>query len=416
MVSFKKFIDDNYLYDEKINIMSFPKGKIHNYIANAGSLSRKPECLDDIDSYMSMNPLVAKKGYIRRDKEHVGRLRWLYVDLDYYNSAYKDFTKEQILGLLEMDYFDKIIPQPTYVIDSGRGLYVLWKINEHIKAYSRWETVQQFLTNCLGEFGADKKIKSDSARVLRKIGSINSKSGSKVRVIYYQDIKYCLTSLMREYVISDKPSEKMVKYAKHIAKALDIPVPNLQNREDTKKFIQQNKEPANLFYHQKRGQEAVKKNKDRILHKNSFHSLLHGRIHDLEKLLLKYRDKEGGGREHILFLYRYWQTCVTESIDEGLSRTLSLNAKLQHPLEDWEVIKATASANKYYLAGKVFQCSNAYVIDALSITEDEMQDLTVFVSMNERRKRKQNRNKQAYQKKLSKLGVRTKKEQIRIRL
>lgn len=416
MNAYQEFLNKNYDERDKINILwlSSKKGDTHNEIWKIGNLE-KVSGYNDVDCYMSMNPLIAKDKHIKRDKEHVGRLKWLYVDLDYYHSSYKDFTKQQIMGLLELDYFGQCVPQPTYIIDSGRGLYLLWRVDEHIKAHSRWVSMQNYLTGQLEEFGADSKVASDSARVLRRIGSINSKSGTEVHILCHQDIKYSLTSLIRDYVIGGKPSEKMQKYARHISAALDIPVPDMQDREAVKKFIQENKGPANLFYQQKRGQKQIKKEKSRILYIGTEYSLLFNRLKDLEKLLIKYRDREGGCREHILFLYRYWQICVTDSLDEGLSRTLVLNAKLRHPLENKEVIQATASAEKYYLSGKSFRCSNRYVIDALNITEDEMQDLSVFVSGNERQKRKQTRNKQNYQNMLKRLGKITKEEQIKRR-
>lgn len=416
MEAYQEFLSKNYDISDKINILRFSarKGSLHNEIWKIGNL-QKVAGYKEADCYMSMNPLVVKDKHIKRDKEHVGRLKWLYVDLDFYGSVYKEFTKRQILGLLELDYFGKGIPQPTYVIDSGRGLYLLWRIDEHIKAYSRWVSMQNYLAGQLEEFGADRKVTSDSARVLRCIGSINSKSGTEVHILCHQDVKYSLTSLIRDYVICGKPSEKMVKYARHIAMALDIPAPDVQDRDAVKKFIRENKEPANLFYQQKKGQKQIKKKKYRVLYRGTEYSLLLNRLKDLEKLLTKYRDKEGGCREHILFLYRYWQICITDSLEEGLSRTLELNGKLRHPLEQREVVQATASAEKYYLAGKIFRPSNQYVVDALKISDEEMLELSVFVSGKERQKRKQTRNKKNYLDKLKKMGKLTKEEQIRRR-
>ena len=413
MKEYLEFLNKNYTDTEKINILQLSSGCAGNKILQVGQI-KSAAGAEQRDVYMSMNPLTVKNHRINRDKEHVSRLKWLYVDLDYYHSCYRDFSKTQIIGLLEFDYFGKIIPVPTYIVDSGRGLYLLWKINEHIKAYPRWEKMQLYLCNCLKEFGADRKVVSDSARVLRCIGSINSKCGTKVEVLQHQEQTYCLTNLLREYVVDDRPSEKMISYAKSIAKILEIEPPSLDNRENVKKFIRENKEPANLFQKIKSGQKQCKQRK-KITHLRTEYSMLCARLSDLEKLLTKYRDEEGGSREHILFLYRYWQLCNTNDKDVSLQLTLQLNSRLKNPLEEKEVREATKSAEKYFDSGKKFRCSNAYVIDALHITSDEMKELSIFIASGERARRKRERNKKAYLQTLKEEGKLTAEEKIRAR-
>lgn len=409
MLQYNEFLQKHYMKNERVGIMRITGGFVRNEIWKTGSLQQAAGT--ELDSYMSMNTLINKGKCIKRDKEHVGRLKWLYVDLDYYNSVYRAFSKQQIVGLLEQDYFGQKIPEPTYVIDSGRGLYLLWKVDEHSNAYSRWAKMQIYLTEQLQEFGADRKVASDSARVLRRIGSINSKSGTKVQIVRNQDVKYSLTNLLREYIIGDKPSEKMIQYAQHISNTLGIPMPE-NSRAEVKAFIQANKEPANLFYQAQKVAFRKREYKNKIAYIGTEYSLLYNRIRDLEKLLLQFRDKEGGCREHILFLYRYWQICITESIEEGLNRTLELNNRLKNPLPLKEVVCATASAEKYYLSGKILRCTNAYVIDALHITQDEMKELSVFINSSERLRRKQERNRRAYLESLKKRGKVTKEMQI----
>lgn len=418
MHTYREFLEENYNEEDKLDILCLAtaKGRISNKIwrvANLQNFSCAPA--QEVDCYMSMNPLVRKNNRICRDKAHVGRLKWLYVDLDYYNSPYRDFSKQQIVGLLEMDYINQSIPQPTYIIDSGRGIYLLWRVDEHINAYSRWAKMQLYLTDKLREFGADRKVASDSARVLRKIGSINSKSGDEVKVLQHCQEQYCLTSLLRDYVISDAPSVKMQNYATHISKVLNISLPDMNNRAAVKLFIKQNKDAANLFFQHQKGQETVRRHRSKIVYLGTEYSLIKGRIKDLETLLLKHRDREGSCREHILFLYRYWQLCITDDLKEALSRTLSLNERMKHPLGEREIVQATASAEKYYNAGKCFRCSNKYVIEALNITPEEMTELFVFVSKTERAKRKKDRNRAHYKERLKKAGRKCKDEQIKER-
>lgn len=414
MSVYQEFLTANYDDYEKINILAFPDGIVKNTILQVDKLKKASGDNMLIDVYMSMNPLVVKDKHINRDKEHVGRLKWLYADLDYYHSCYKDFTKQQIIGLLEMDYYEKKIPVPTYVIDSGRGLYLLWRVDEHVKAYPRWVKMQKYLCDQLQEFGADRKVVSDSARVLRQIGSINSKSGTEVCVMHHQHIKYSLTNLMREYVVDTAPSPKMITYAKNIAHILEMELPDMKDRETVKKFIRDNKEPATLFLQMQKVKKRKKSN-NKIAYIGTEYSLLYSRLQDLEKLLLKHRDQEGGYREYILFLYRYWQICVTNDKDMSLINTLRLNSRLKYPLEEKEVVFATKSAEKYYDAGKIYHCTNEHIIKALNITSEEMKDLSVFISPEESASRKRERNRKAYLSTLKKLGKLTKEAQIKQR-
>ena len=398
-----------YKTSDKLNIMRIKSGCVNNMIRYAADL---PKAAGDSDIYMSMNPLTRVNNSIRRDQEHVARLKWLYIDLDFYNTVYRAYTKDQILGLLELDYYDSKIPRPSYVMDSGRGLYLLWRIDEHIKAYSRWKKMQMYLYNQLAEFGADRKVVTDSARVLRIPGSINSKSGSSVTILEATGKKYNLTSLIRDYITGDQPSEKMISYARYIANTLQIPLPDTQNRGEVKKYIAANKEAAYMFHQHQVGQQKVKKQK--ITYLRTEYSITRAKLDDLEQLL-RMRDFEHGCREHILFLCRYWQLCISDDYEESLHKVIALNASLHNPLPEKEVVKATKSAEKYYAAGKIFRCSNSYVIQALNITPDEMKHLKIFIDTAEKKNRKKVRNQRAYLASLKSTGKKLKKDQIRAR-
>lgn len=412
---YSEFIQNNYDQTDRIGLMTIQQG-VKNSITTAESLAASADKQEE-DSYMAMNPLGYKGNCIQRDKAHVSRLKWLYVDLDYYHTPYKEFSKKQIVGLLELDYFGQKLPIPTYIIDSGRGIYLLWKINEHIKAYPRWSTMQKYLCNTLKEFGSDPKVASDSARVLRRIGSINSKSGSVVSAMQHNNVQYSLTNLMRQYVQEELPSPKMIDYAKGIAKVLDIEAPDMQDRQAVRKFIQANKEPANLISQMQRvKKQQEKKKRAKIVWMNNSCSMDKSRLKDLEILLLEHRDREAGCREYILFLYRYWTLCLTDDKNGSLQKALELNKKLKNPLDEKEVITATKSAEKYYDAGKVYKPSNGHIIEALHITKEEMKDMCFFIDAAEKRERKKQRSKEAYSQRLKMEGKSTKKHSIKKRL
>ena len=132
-------------------------------------------------------------------------LNALYVDIDCYKF---NLRKESVLFFLENDYFNQSIPTPSLIVDSGRGLYLIWLIESvPSKAFTLWKAMQDYLYNQLKDFGADRGA-LDAARVLRVIGSYNTKSDSNVSVIEYNDVRYSLKYLKDEYLPKVKNKSK----------------------------------------------------------------------------------------------------------------------------------------------------------------------------------------------------------------
>ena len=132
--------------------------------------------LNGKDIYISMNTFY--KTYRRIDC--LKELRACYIDLDIYNTK---FTKEQVIMNLEENYYNQSIPIPNFVMDSGRGLYLIWLINTvPSKALPLWKAIEEYLYKELKDFGADRKA-LDPTRILRVEGSINSKSNTMVKIL-----------------------------------------------------------------------------------------------------------------------------------------------------------------------------------------------------------------------------------------
>lgn len=379
-MDFNAFIKDNYNDNDRIARMSInaPENnyKVITYHYKATELVEL-DCTEN-NLYFALNPMKFIDKSIRRDKEHVSRLKFLYVDLDIYKSAWKGYSQEQIFMQLETEYFGSKIPCPSYVINSGRGMYLLWKIDEHINAQPRWEKVQRFLHGQLLEFGADRAVVTDTARVLRVPGSINPKSGSKVHIMQSYEKEYTLYEIMQEYMQNDIISHKYIN-----------------NKKSKRKY---------------------KKSSSKVIFMNTPYSLYTARLTDLEHLLLNYRDKEGGMRENILFLYRYYALCICDDKVKALNAILELNKRLCNSLDEKEVIKATASAEKYYDENKSLQISNSKLIEFLNINDFEMKNMKSIISHAEKSKRKAERDRKAYLKKLAARGEETKEYKIKKRL
>nr|MBC9722018.1 hypothetical protein [Lactobacillus sp.] len=115
-----------------------------------------------------------------RQTRAVRHLNAFFLDLDIYN-----------LGVSQQDVFDAIdffvrterMLPPTMVLSSGRGMYILIKIEDVPGAYKRvrvlYEAIQQYLFELFEDCGADANAK-DVARVLRVPASVNVKTGKNV--------------------------------------------------------------------------------------------------------------------------------------------------------------------------------------------------------------------------------------------
>lgn len=301
-----------------------------------------------------------------RRLENVKELNCLYIDLDYYKTGK---VRSQILMDLEKNYFNKKIPIPNYVIDSGRGLYLIWRINKvPSQALPLWKAVQDYFYNQLKSLGADRQA-LDSTRILRVPNSINSKSNTVVSVIEQYDYVYDLREIQNNFLPTLKPKEKKKGRPSKI----------------------------NFIYRER--------------------SLYYARIQDIIKLceLREYDLK--GYREVILFLYRYYLCTFTEDLTKALNDVLELNNMFTQPLKENEVIKATRSAEKCYLDKiKEYKYKNDTLIELLEISEEEQSYMTTIISKAEYKRRKQVRDriyqKKNYQEQLKAQGKLSKKEEI----
>ena len=115
-------------------------------------------------------------------------LRAVYVDLD----GCTDW-KGVLKSLSELG-----LPSPTFIVESGRGLHLYWLIEATpAKALPVWQAVTDFLVSKLQAFGSDASAR-DCTRVLRIVGSINSKNGAQVMGWVLQPYRWTLHGLADE--------------------------------------------------------------------------------------------------------------------------------------------------------------------------------------------------------------------------
>ena len=309
--------------------------------------------------FMSLNTFYSTF----RRLEYLKELKAQFIDLDTYKTG---FTKEQILMNLEENYFNQSIPRPNFIVDSGRGLYLIWLLNSvPSKALPLWKAIEEYLYSLLKPFGADRQA-LDPTRVLRVPGSINSKSNTIVKVIDQYDYVYDLREIQKEFL------------------------PELEERKAKKK----GRPSKTVFIHRER-------------------SLYYARIQDIIKLceLREYDLK--GHRELVLFLYRYYLCSFLEDTEKALQDVLELNREFIYPLMKTEVIRATRSAEKVYLSkDKQYRYKNETLIELLNITEFEETHMSTIISKREYKRRNNEYNKNKYQEKLRAEGKVSEKDKI----
>lgn len=358
------------IYSEPINYLdalhSNSKGWITKAEMNCGYKQwhyRYNELLeqnfDQENVYVSLNTFYSTF----RRLEYLKELKAQFIDLDIYKTG---FTKEQIIMHLEAEHFNKTIPRPNLIIDSGRGLYLIWLLNSvPSKALPLWKAIEEYLYSVLKPFGADRQA-LDPTRVLRVPGSINSKSNTKVEIIEQYDYVYDLREIQKEYL------------------------PELEERKAKKK----GRPSKTVFIHRER-------------------SLYYARIQDITKLCELREYDLDGHRELILFLYRYYLCSFLEDTEKALQDVLELNREFVSPLRETEVVRATRSAERVYLnKEKEYKYKNKTLIELLDITELEETYMTTIISDREYTRRKNIRNKKLYQEQLKSEGKVSEKDKI----
>ncbi len=141
-------------------------------------------CNKERDQYMSQ----AFFAQPNRRAINVSGITHAYVDLDVYdpekNSFAVDFTHDQMVTAVRMFCDDEGIPQPTMIISSGRGYYLKWMWDQPLprRLAGVFTAVLGNLVDRFAHFGSDTKCK-DISRILRVVGTVNSKSGERAKIL-----------------------------------------------------------------------------------------------------------------------------------------------------------------------------------------------------------------------------------------
>lgn len=137
------------------------------------------------DVYISQN-----RFWRWRSVSRLAELSTMYADLDYYHRS--NLAGMPVVGVLEEALTElgrAQIPRPSFATSTGRGLALVWLHNSVPRSeLPKWNLCQTHIWRALRDLGADRAA-TDAARVLRLVGTFNSRSGSIVQTLW-EDLDY----------------------------------------------------------------------------------------------------------------------------------------------------------------------------------------------------------------------------------
>lgn len=296
------------------------------------------------DTFFSLNSFYKPQ----KAGSNVRHINAIALDFDYYkDERYKMWEPQRFYTRL----IQKKLPlPPTAVMDSGRGLYVIYAFKhcsyhmEHL-----YRSIMKAFHSRFKDLWMDAGA-TLITQVIRLPGTVNSRSGRQASIIHYNDTNYHIqdfTNLLpwkQEEVAAYRSNKKSVK-----------------EKTKEKKDIE-NRKPYYKDFHE-----------------------------DMRKLIIL-RNKSGhyeGYRETLLYLVRERAVWSGYDIDESVNLAMELNREMHTPLSINEVEKVCKPSN-----GRKSSSFDT-IIDKLKISITEQKKLKILKrkwlkkSIYAKRKRKQ---------------------------
>lgn len=160
-----------------------------------------------------------------RDADYgIARLNCCYVDIDYYNMG---LTPGNVIGQIYDLQNDGKIPSPTYLKDSGQGLWAVWLLGIEGRHYrehwDQWKAIQAQLHCMFANAGSDSQSSGDLARLTRITGSKNTKNDRRANMVIFakdtegKPIRYRLNELADSLgcrIVKRVKNDPLIKLAK----------------------------------------------------------------------------------------------------------------------------------------------------------------------------------------------------------
>ena len=193
-----------YIYVNKdecfVRVLNKGKGITKAYPINALKDSIKVNSiinsLGKEDIFISLNPFRTMRSGTRNNLFCINAIA---IDVDYKNKkVFKDLDPKQVISLLELDIFDKVIPTPN-LIEYGNQIRLIYTVEPCYIPKHRdnvvvlAQRISKVFADELKDYGAERQNLESYYRLPK---SINSKNGAEVNILAYNDtIRYTLREL-----------------------------------------------------------------------------------------------------------------------------------------------------------------------------------------------------------------------------
>lgn len=326
--------DDAYMgdYEHGFHDLCFRQDMFIRYIEQAAN--------GEEDVYFSINSFWNTK----RTEANIRHLNAFVIDYDYYKIAeYADLSAAE---MYQQHIRPSLVIDPTFVIDSGRGLYCIFCIDHAPYACTGlYKAIYSKLVESQERFGADPKVML-TTQVIRVPGSINSRSGRTVAVLEAKDQRYTLSELAHQFLPYTR--QQVRDYKREKAKAA---------------FGQAKKAAAGKRKANRYQSELAELESDLIA-------------------LISMRNDVGitvGYREVLLYLY--WERAAKTKMEEEsiTKKILWLNSLFTMPLTEKEALSRCRPAQNYR-----FVTGREKMVRKLGVSEEEQRRLKYLVTRKRR--------------------------------
>lgn len=383
----------SFLYpDTNSKVGTLCEVKIGNETRQKSGVSFLKDLPSDVsDKEYYITPNVLYPGAKRRVGAMCDRLNALYADLDLWHdqNRFQNKSVSDVLKELDETIFQKgLLPTPSIINDTGRGLLLIWSIREgnkasaHSKAIPTWKKLQKRIHEVLKDFCSDPACVTDTVRVFRLVGSRNKKSGTEVKTIYFNpNAVYDLKELLRTYTTFDIPSPKQLALLEKLKQeGLLIHEACFSSRHCARFCIKQNLKPSkkttnyckalankakvvvpdNIYESYDAAQTFISLHRKQTIRTNfneqslaKYVPLNKKRMYAIQEII-RNNPVQQGHRETLLFLYRLSDYHATGDKFGSLKRTYELNELFQtpsgapDPLQKKELQRTIEKANLRY--------------------------------------------------------------------
>ncbi len=326
--------DDDRFYDRLFTIDRFIK-ECEFLIEN--------ECED---SYFTINSFWDSK----KRTEDIRHLNAFALDFDFYKKKeYQHLTPEE---MYQQHIKFKLTHTPTAVINSGRGLYVIFAFHHcSIARLKLYQAIYKQLLERFKAFGMDAKA-THVTQVIRIPGTSNSKALAPVRILEFNDTQYELTDFC------------------HL---LPYSYQQCQRHQEKKRERRKEKMEEPKFYATDHRRKICK-----------------DLLRDLKTLItLRNHDKVYEGyREQLIYIALERLIWAGYDVEAAITKASKLNNEFHWPLDQ-------RSIEKQCMPTKVHYCCNSIskVIARLGITEKEQTKMVFLCNQQSKDKRKKRRGR-----------------------